>query len=378
MSQTKIPATYMRGGTSKGVFFRADVVPADPARRDELLLRIIGSPDPYGKQIDGMGGATSSTSKVVVVGPSARGDCDVDYLFGAVAIGEPVIDYSGNCGNLTSAVGPFAISQGMVEAPRDGLANVRIWQVNIQKRIIARVPMQNGQVVELGDFNLDGVTFPAAEIALEFLDPAVDSGTFPTSNLVDIARVAGIGEFQVTLINAGNPHVFVKAESLGLQGTELPEVLNNDRQFLDKVEKIRAHCTVMMGLAESEAEATLVRPHTPKLAFVSPPQPFQSSSGKMILAGDIDLTARILSMGKVHHAMTGTGGVALAAAAGIEGTLVRQVLGSIDPGAQVRIGHPSGLMVVGATAEEVNGAWHVTRVTMSRSARRLMEGWVFA
>lgn len=380
MSQAKISAIYMRGGTSKGVFFRADTLPEDPAQRDAIFLRVTGSPDPYGKQIDGMGGATSSTSKVVVVGSSDRDDCDVNYLFGAVSIGEPVIDYSGNCGNLSSAVGPFAIHSGLVQAPDNGVAIVRIWQDNIGKRIIAKVPMKDGEVLESGDFNLDGVPFPSSEILLDFMDPAGEDagGLFPTGNITDVVTVPEIGELEVTLMNAGNPHIFVKAESLGLVGTEMPASVNADESLLQRFERVRAHCTVLMGLAETTEEATRLRPHTPKLAFVSPPQPYVSSAKKEIAQSDIDVTARILSMGKLHHAMTGTGGVGLAAAAAVGGTVVHTaVRKNIDPGQQLRIGHPSGLMAVGATAKLEGGEWTIEKATLSRSARRLMEGSVF-
>ncbi len=383
MKQQKIAATYMRGGTSKGVFFRADVLPADKAERDRLFLRILGSPDPYGKQVDGMGGGTSSTSKVVVVGPSSRPDCDVDYLFGAVAIGEPVIDYSGNCGNLTAAVGPFAIQQQLVAAPADGMAEVRIWQANINKKIVAKIPMQGGEVVELGDFQLDGVTFPAAEIVIDFLDPAErdDSGVsvFPTGRMIDTLVVPGLGAFAATLFNVGNPHVFIEAQSLGLTGTELPDRFNLDHELLARCEQIRARGAVMMGLAETVEEATRKRPATPKLVLLAPPQAYLCSSGKQVAGNDIDVTARILSMGKLHHAMTGTGGVAMAAAAAIEGTLVQRFSGSAGlAGGSLRIGHSSGLMAVAASVSRQGADWVIDKVSMSRSARRLMDGFVFA
>ncbi len=380
MHQQQISATYMRGGTSKGVFFRADAVPADPAERDRLFLRVIGSPDPYGKQIDGMGGGTSSTSKIVVVGPSSRPDCDVDYLFGAVAIGEPVIDYSGNCGNLSAAVGPFAIHEKLVAVPADGMAEVRIWQANIQKRIIARVPMRGGEVVELGDFELDGVTFPAAEIVLDFLDPADSNGSvFPSGRMLDTLVVPGVGEFEATLFNVGNPHVFIKAQSLGLSGTELPGDFNRDSELLARCERIRARGAVLMGLATTDEEATSKRPATPKLVLLSQAQTYTCASGKQISASAIDLTARILSMGKLHHAMTGTGGVALAAAAAMEGTLVQSCSGTAGlAGGTLRIGHASGLMAVAASVSRQGDDWIIDKVSMSRSARRLMAGLVFA
>ena len=382
MAQTRIPAVYMRGGTSKGVFFRGDSLPSDPAERDRILLRVIGSPDPYEKQTDGMGGATSSTSKVVLVGSSSRPDCDVDYLFGAVSIDKPVIDWSGNCGNLTSAVGPFAIAQGLVDAPANGTATVRIWQANINAMIIAHVPVKNGEVEEEGDFELDGVTFSAAEIRIEFLDPGgsdegdeLSGGMFPTGNVVDSIDVPGYGTYRLTLINAGNPAIFINAEDLGLKGSEMQRDVNDDAALLERCEAIRAHAAVKMGLAATPQEVTELRPHTPKLAFVSLPLAYTASSGKQVEPAMVDINARILSMGKLHHAMTGTGAVAIAVAAAIPGTVVN-ALTSGKRAEQVRFGHPSGVMVVGAETEQRNGAWVVSKALMSRSARRLMEGYV--
>jgi probable AcnD-accessory protein PrpF len=383
MTQHKIPAIYMRGGTSKGVFFHVDSLPSDVSLRDKILLRVIGSPDPYKQQIDGMGGATSSTSKVVLIGPSSRPDCDVDYLFGAASVENPVIDWSGNCGNLTSAVGPFAITQGVIKAPRDGVAVVRIWQANIHAKIISYVPMKDGEVVEEGDFELDGVTFPAAEIKIEFLDPsgsedAGDTGgsMFPTGNAVDAVDVPGFGTFNLTMINAGNPAIFMHADELGLRGNESQAEVNANAALLDKCEAIRAHAAVRMGLAKTPQEVTALRPHTPKLSFVSLPLAYVASNGKHVDGGSVDINARILSMGKLHHAMTGTGAVALAVAAAIPGTVVNKLVAEKATG-QIRFGHPSGTMTVGAEAEEKNGSWVVTKAMMSRSARRLMEGAVF-
>ena len=381
--QTSIPALYMRGGTSKGVFFLPEDLPRDAARRDAVLLRVMGSPDPYEKQIDGMGGAVSSTSKVVIVGKSERPGCDVDYLFGQVSIDRPLVDWSGNCGNLTSAVGPFAIHRGLVQAPRDGVARITIWQANIGKKIVAHVPMRDGEVQELGDFVLDGVTFPAAEIPLEFLDPGADEGdgdgsgsaTFPTGKRIDELDVPGVGKVRATLINAGNPGVFVAAADLGLTGTELPAELAKDTALLARLEAIRAHGAVAMGLAESAEFATSHRQHTPKVAYFAAPAAYTASSGKAVRAEDIDLLARIISMGKPHHAMTGTGAVGIAAAAAIPGTVVSEVLGATR--SAVCFGHPSGVLRVGAEAREEGGNWVVTKVAMSRSARRLMEGRVY-
>lgn len=379
MQQQRIPAVYMRGGTSKGVFFLADDLPPDAAARDRLLLRVVGSPDPYGKQIDGMGGATSSTSKVMVVRRSDRPGCDVEYLFGAVAIDRPVIDWSGNCGNLTSAVAPFAIARGLVDVAPDGMARVAMWQGSLGKRIVAHVPMRDGAVLEDGDFLLDGVAFPAAEIRLEFLDPGADGarGMFPTGALLDRLDVPGVGPVEATLIDAGNPTVFVEAAALGLRGTELQPDVNGVPALLALAEAVRAAGAVAMGLSRDAGEATALRPHTPKLAFVAPPAAYATSDGRRIDPEHIDLVARIFSMGPLHHAMTGTGAVAIAAAAAVPGTVVHRVARP-GRGAQVRFGHPSGILAVGVEAVQRSGRWAIDRVVLSRSARRLMEGWVYA
>jgi probable AcnD-accessory protein PrpF len=381
MRQLRIPAVYMRGGTSKGVFFLASDLPADPQPRDRILLRTIGSPDPYGKQIDGMGGATSSTSKVVVIARSSRPDCDVDYLFGQVAIDAPLIDWSGNCGNLTAAVGPFAISSGLVPAPPDGIVTVRIWQANIGKRIFAHVPMHEGEVAESGSFRLDGVAFPGAPIKLEFLDPGGAGGragaaaTFPTGRKMELLDIPGHGGIDATLINAGIPTVIIAAESLGLQGTELQPQVNANAALLDLAEKVRAYAAVAMGLATSAAEATARRPHSPKVAFVAKPAGYTAADGTRIDAASINLLARIFSMGKLHHAITGTGAIAIAAAAAIPGTLVHGIA-PLSAQGSLRLGHPSGTLCVGAEAVHENGQWVIRNVIVSRSARRLMEGWV--
>ena len=384
--QIRIPATYMRGGTSKGVFFRLQDLPeaaqVPGQARDRLLLRVIGSPDPYAKQIDGMGGATSSTSKTVIISKSARPGHDVDYLFGQVSIDSAFVDWSGNCGNLSAAVGPFAISAGMVDAgriPHNGVAVVRIWQANINKTIIAHVPITNGEVQETGDFELDGVTFPAAEVQLEFMDPAAEEGEgggamFPTGNLVDNLEVPGVGTLKATMINAGIPTIFVNADAIGYTGTELQDAINGDPKALAKFETIRAHGAIAMGLIKTVEEAA-GRQHTPKVAFVAPPASYTASSGKQVQAGDIDLLVRALSMGKLHHAMMGTAAVAIGTAAAIPGTLVNLAAGGGEREA-VRFGHPSGTLRVGAAAQQANGEWSVTKAIMSRSARVLMEGWV--
>ncbi|UDM48860.1 2-methylaconitate cis-trans isomerase PrpF [Cupriavidus sp. MP-37] len=384
--QIKIPATYIRGGTSKGVFFRLQDLPEraqvpGPAR-DALLLRVIGSPDPYGKQIDGMGAATSSTSKTVILSKSTRPDHDVDYLFGQVSIDQPFVDWSGNCGNLSAAVGPFAISAGLVDPsriPRNGVAVVRIWQANIGKTIIGHVPITNGEVQETGDFELDGVTFPAAEVQLEFMDPAAEEegaggAMFPTGNVVDDLEVPGVGTLKATMINAGIPTIFVNADSIGYTGTELQDAINSDTRALAMFETIRAHGALRMGLIKDVDEAAR-RQHTPKVAFVARPADYVASSGKQVAAADVDLLVRALSMGKLHHAMMGTAAVAIGTAAAIPGTLVNLAAGGGERNA-VRFGHPSGTLRVGAEAQQVDGEWVVRKAIMSRSARVLMEGWV--
>ncbi|MBN8263537.1 MAG: 2-methylaconitate cis-trans isomerase PrpF [Xanthomonadales bacterium] len=383
--QLRIPATYMRGGTSKGVFFRLQDLPAfaqAPGKaRDALLVRVIGSPDPYGKQTDGMGGATSSTSKVVIISPASVPGHDVDYLYGQVPVDGDFIDWSGNCGNLSSAVGPFAIANGFLDPariPRDGLCTVRIWQANIGKTIVAHVPVRAGEVQESGDFELDGVTFPAAEIALEFLDPAdegEDGGAmFPTGQLVDELDVPGLGRVRATLINAGVPMVFVEAATLGYDGTELQPAINEDKAALARLEAIRAAGAVRMGLIGDVAQAA-ARPLTPKVAFVAPPKDYVASSGKPVAAADIALLARAISMGKLHHAMMGTASVAIATAAAVPGTLVNAAAGGGTRDV-VRFGHPSGTLRVGADVRQVDGQWVATKAVMSRSARVLMEGTV--
>ncbi|HAS14494.1 MAG TPA: 2-methylaconitate cis-trans isomerase PrpF [Idiomarina abyssalis] len=380
--QIKIPATYMRGGTSKGVFFRLQDLP-EPAQqpgavRDAILMRVIGSPDPYAKHTDGMGGATSSTSKTVIVSKSEQPDHDVDYLFGQVSIDKPFVDWSGNCGNLSSAVGPFAIANGLVDAeriPENGVCEVRIWQANIGKTIVNKVPMVNGEVQETGDFILDGVTFPAAEVPVEFMDPSADGESmFPTGNLIDDLEVPGIGTLKATMINAGIPTIFLNAEEIGYDGTELQEVINGSPEALEHFETIRAYGAVKMGLIGNVAEAAN-RQHTPKVAFVAAPKDYTASSGKVIKADDVDLLVRAMSMGKLHHAMMGTAAVAIGTAAAIPGTTVNLAAGGKDR-TMVNFGHPSGTLQVGAECKQVNGQWTAIKAIMSRSARVLMEGAV--
>jgi len=382
MKQRRILATYMRGGTSKGVFFRRSDLPHTPFERDRVLLRAIGSPDPYRQHIDGMGGATSSTSKVVVVWPSSEPDCDVEYDFGQVAVDKPVIDWSGNCGNLTSAVGPFAITQGMIQVPRHGIAQVHLHNRGMDARIDAYIPMSDGEVVEGGDFELDGVAFPGAEIRLEFLYPGHEADSsnapeslFPTGSRMEKLDVPDVGCFDATLTTAGNPTVFVLASQLGLHGNESQSCINTDAAMLAKLEAIRVCGAVRMGMARNSEEAAEVCLHTPKICFIGMPSEFVAASGRVVSAAEIDLNARIVSMGKLHHAMTGTGAIALGVAAATPGTVVSQLLDGAR--SSIRFGHASGSMPVGAEAEESGGTWRVTKVVVSRSARRLMEGSIF-
>jgi probable AcnD-accessory protein PrpF len=380
--QIKIAATYMRGGTSKGVFFKLEDLPQAaqvPGEvRDNILLRVIGSPDPYGKHTDGMGGATSSTSKTVILAKSDQPDHDVDYLFGQVAIDRAFVDWSGNCGNLTSAVGSFAVASGLVDpsrVPENGIAVVRIWQKNIGKTIIAHVPITNGEVQETGDFELDGVTFSSAEVQIDFVSPVDPSeDMFPTGNLIDQLEVPGVGTFEATMISSGIPTIFLRAADIGYTGTELQDAINGDDAALERFETIRAYGAVKMGLISDISEAA-ARQHTPKVAFVAPPAAYSSSSGKAIGEGDIDLNVRALSMGKLHHAMMGTAAVAIGTAAAIPGTLVNEAAGGGERDT-VSFGHPSGTLKVGATASEIYGRWIVEKVSMGRSARILMEGFV--
>jgi len=387
--QIKVPATFIRGGTSKGVFFRLQDLPercqVPGEARDKLFMRVIGSPDPYSAHIDGMGSATSSTSKCVILAKSSVPEHDVDYLYGQVSIDSAFVDWSGNCGNLSTAAGAFALHAGLIDpsrVPQNGTCVVRIWQANIKKTIIAHVPVTNGQVQETGDFELDGVTFPAAEIVLEFIDPSDDGeeggSMFPTGNLVDDLEVpvdvVKSGTLKATMISAGIPTVFVNAEDIGYTGTELREAINTDAKALERLEQIRIAAALRMGLIKTPEEA-LKRQHTPKIAFVSRPKDYQSSSGKAVQAADVDLLVRALSMGKLHHAMMGTCAVAIGTAAAIPGTLVNQAAGGVAREA-VRFGHPSGTLRVGAQAALVDGQWVVTKAIMSRSARILMEGWI--
>lgn len=379
MPLIRLPAVWMRGGTSKGLFFDPADLPVDPRQRDALLLRILGSPDPYATQIDGLGGATSSTSKVALVSRSTRPGFDLDYRFGAVDIGSPVIDWSGNCGNLSAAVGMFALCRGLLTAPADGSATIRIWQANVKETIVAHCPVRDGQPVEEGEFRLAGVAFPGSLITLDFLDPGGGATVLPTGRPKDRLEVTGWGSIDVSLINAGNPTIFMRAADLGLSGSENRSEFNRDANLLARCEVIRAHGAVAMGLAASPAEATAHRPHTPKLAFIAPAHDYRASDGVTVAANDTDLVARILSMGALHHAFTGTGAVALAVAAMLPGTLVWETIANrLTAGNEVRIGHAAGVMVISATVAEEQGQWRAEKVTFRRSARRLMEGWVLA
>jgi len=379
MPPVAFPATFMRGGTSKGVFFRDGVLPADPALRDAILLAVLGGPDQYKRQIDGLGGASSSTSKAVIVGPSRRPDADVDYLFGQVSIDRAFVDYSGNCGNLSGAVGPYAIAQGLVPAV-EGITVVRIWQVNTNRLIIAHVPVRGGQPLEEGTFHLDGVPTPGAEIVVDFVDPggSLTGALLPTGNVVDVLDVADVGRVRATLLDAATAMVFVHAADLGLTGTEQRQQVDADAALLARVEAIRAAGAVAMGLAATVEEATANRPGTPKIAFVSPPRAHVAAGGATIATDEIDFVARCFSMGTMHHAFVATGAVAAAVAAVLPGTVVNEVapLGSRGS-ATVRFAHASGVVRIGAAVEQRNGTSTASTVRVSRTARRIMHGEVF-
>ncbi len=387
MRQRKIPAVYMRGGTSKGVFIKAEDLPADSAKRDQILLRLLGSPDPYGKQLDGLGDASSTTNKVVLVSKSYRDDCDVDYMCGMVAVDRPVIDWSGNFGNLSAAVAPFAISEDLCDAPFEGMATVRIWQAALGKKLVAHVPMHAGEVVEDGDFVEDGVPFPSARITMEFLDPAAEElttpenmrhgGLFPTGNPHDILTFGDNERVEATMLDAGNPTVFVMADALGLTGTENKQQMDADAKLLARLEDLRAAAAIAMGLAKSTEDARSNSQHRPKLALIAPPATYHALDGKVVHEADMDVVARMISLGKVHHALPGSGAIALAVAAAIPGTLVSRVVIKKSTGLPIRIGHTSGIMPISAEASDASGGWRVTKAVMNRSARRLMAGWVY-
>ncbi len=378
MSQTAVPAVWMRGGTSKGVFFRPEDLPADRSERDRLLLRVLGSPDPYGSQMDGLGGATSSTSKVCVVGPSERTDTDVDYLFGHVSIREPCIDYSGNCGNLTAAVAAFAVDQGLMAVPEGvGAVRVRIYQCNLDKHIEALVPVApDGQAAVEGDYPVDGVSHTGARIDVDFLDPAGEAGALPTGSPVDALEIPGVGRVETTLVDAGNVTVFCRARDFGCTATETPAVLNADADLLDRLEAVRAAAALRLGLVDTTAQASRSRPATPKIALVGPPAEYTSTSGGVVARDDVALCARILSMGRAHHAFTGTGAVSLAAAAALPGTLVAEALGGERNDQSFRLGHAAGRMDLAARVHQEGAQWYAERVTLARSARALMRGAV--
>jgi hypothetical protein len=378
--QVPVRAVLMRGGTSRGVFFRRQDIPGPGALRDRLIQRVFGSPDPYGAQIDGLGGALSTTSKVVVVGPSSEPDCDVDYFFGQVDITRPLVDYTGSCGNLSAAVGPFAIDEGLVAAT-GAMTTVRIWQVNTKKRIIAHVPTEAGTAAVDGAFTIDGVPFPGARIQLDNLDPGgtLTGGLLPTGSAVDVLDVPGLGRIETTLVDASNPVVIVRASDLGLRGDELAEDVDAHPELLRKIEAIRACGAVAMGLAASAEEATRRRPGTPKITFVAEPRAYRTQRGTSVASDDVTLLSRIMSMGTLHRTHAATGAVAVAAAALVRGSIAYAVArrATEGPEQEVRIGHPSGVLPVGARVVQANGRWVCEKGITYRTARRLMEGWAF-
>lgn len=371
--QLRFPAVLYRGGTSKGLFFTAGVLPDNPQERDRVLLRAVGGGDRFGSEIDGVGGATSSTSKAVVVSASKRPGCDLDYLFAQVSVREEVVDWGGSCGNLAAAVGPFAIDEGIVPARKD-LTTLRIWQANTAKEIVTHVTTRDGRVVTEGEFLLAGVPHASAPIRLDFMDPtgSVTGKLFPTGAPLDELEVGG-RRVQVTIVDAANPCAFVRSADVGLSGLEPPAELNSDSETLERLEHLRAEAAVAMGMASDAEEATKRLPALPRIGVVTSPSTYVTSAGEIVGPGDVDIVVRMLSMGRAHHAVPATGGTALAVAARITGTVPNEIVGGSGRGC-VRIGHPSGSISFEATVVREGASWAVPRVTVLRSARRLMEG----
>jgi 2-methylaconitate cis-trans-isomerase PrpF len=374
--QHRIRAVVMRGGTSRAVFFHQADLPVDPEIRDRVILKIYGGGDPYGRQIDGLGGATSVTSKTAIIGPASVPDADVDYTFGQVSVGKPLIDYGGNCGNISSAVGPFAIEEGLVRAT-DPVTQVRIWQTNTRKRIIAHVPTAGGVPQAEGEHSIDGVPGAGALILLEFLNPggSMTGRLLPTGHPTDALDVPGVGGVTVSLIDAANPVVFIRPSDLGLTGLETAERVDGDPALLSRIEAVRAHAAVRMGLAPNAAEASAKSPGVPKIAFVTSPQEYIAADGRVVAPAGIEVVGRIMTMGRLHRAYALTGAICTAVAAQVEGTLVHEAARAARSGERsVRIGHPSGVIEIGVDVRRSDGAWIVEKVTTQRTARRLMEG----
>lgn len=377
MKHLRVPAVYMRGGTSKGLFFHNKDLPWDPVARDALILAAYGSPDPSGRQLDGMGGGTSVTSKVAIIGPSRSPEHDVEYLFGQVSIDRPLVSYKGNCGNLSSAVGPFAVEEAMVEL-LEPLTTVRILQLNTGKTIMAEVPVHQGRYNPLGNYSIDGVPGTGSKITLRFLHPggSVTGKLLPTGSPREIWKVRGLGRVQLSILDAGNPVVFLRAGDLGLEGTEIEEI-DRDPELKHKLEAVRAEAAVRLGLAKDPREASQKSQAVPKIALVAAPKPYRSLSGITVQEQEIHILVRMMSMGNLHRAYAVTAAICTAGAALIEGSLVQEVVGNRgkQPG-PIILGHPSGRMEIEALLEERAGRLEYLEARLGRTARRLMEGHV--
>ena len=377
MKQLKIPAVFMRGGTSNAVVFHARDLPRDRALWDDIFLAAIGSPDPYGRQLDGMGGGISSLSKVCVIGPPTRSDADIDYTFAQVQVKDAKVDYSANCGNMSSAMGPFAVDEGLIKVS-GGEALVRIHNTNTKKIIWSRFALDGGQAAVDGDLAIPGVSGTGAPVRLEFCDPggATTGKLLPTGNVIDTLDVPGYGKFKASLVDAANATCFLNAADLGLKGTEMPEELDGNAELLKKLAAIRISASVAMGIAKTPEEAA-VRRSVPFVGFVSGPQDAPALSGEKIAAGKVDLTARMLSNGQPHRALPLTVTLCTAVAARIEGSVVNQLARSNDdPEAEIRIAMPSGVLTVAATVARNAGAWHAAQGAFYRTQRRMFEGFV--
>jgi 2-methylaconitate cis-trans-isomerase PrpF len=375
MRHLRLPAVFMRGGTSKAVMVNAADLPADPAAWDAILLEVMGSPDPNGRQLDGMGGGVSSVSKVCVVGPPRRPDADVDYTFAQVSVREAHVDYSGNCGNMSSAIGPFAVEEGLVPRPQDGETAVRIHNTNTGKVIVAKFPVVDGALAADGELEIDGVAGKAAAIRLEFLDPggAKTGKLLPTGQAVDQLEVAGLGTIAASCVDAANPAVFVAAESVGKTGIELPDALEKDQAFLEKMEAIRRAASVRMGIT-ADLEAAAKVSSVPLVAMVAAPQAAATLSGRALAADDADIVVRMLSMRQPHRATPITGAICLAIAARVPGSIPARLRRAGD--GPTRIGHPSGMTLVDAAVEGEGPELRARHGAVYRTARRLFEGAV--
>jgi 2-methylaconitate isomerase len=376
--QRRIRAVFVRGGTSRALIFHGRDLDGDRDRWDAVFLAALGSPDPNGRQLDGLGGGISSLSKVAVVGPPTRPDADVDYTFGQVEVTRPAVDYRGNCGNISSAIGPFAIDEALVAA-REPLTVVRVHNTNTGKMIHAHVPVEAGEAAVRGGFALDGVPGTGARIALDFVDPggAVTGRLLPTGHVQDALDVAGLGTITASLVDATNPMVFVRAKDFGLEGIERPEDLDTRSSLPSHLEAIRGAAAVRMGLARTPEEAGRESPAVPKIAVLAPPAGYRTPAGVTVEPHAVDLVARIVSMGKVHRAFALTGAMCLAVAARIPGTVAHEAAATTGASGDVRIGHPSGVLPVAAAVRlGPDGTLVAQTVTVYRTARRLMEGFV--